>query len=283
MATAIVGRPAHRRQGSDVTSAPLPALGAATSTVTLDGRLLEIPDVQQRGRLQKDDDLRPMKAQPKGAVARPPPIARAPPDKAPMTPPRVSGVSLAPLPNLEHHNGGSGNGGDKSPGATSGATKLQRRPSLTSHIALGGKAPPPPAAVTAAAGGCGGAATAAGGCGVGAGCGAGAHGSQSHGQLIAEGRSMRTRDPWIVAYMDINGDDEVDDDSLCVTPPPRLNIQSLARSDTHGAFGPLTPCPLSPSILTVCGQPGHDDQFAFNSSLELFDMRTCQSPKLPPV
>ncbi|GIL61324.1 hypothetical protein Vafri_15799 [Volvox africanus] len=278
--TTAVARPAHRRQGSDITAGPLPILGATTSTVTLDGRLLEIQDSQQRGR--RDDEGRgPNRMQgPKGAVARPPPLARAPADKAPMTPPRVSGISLAPLPNLEHHSCS----GEKSPGAAT-AVKIQRRPSIT-HGVLGGKAPPHPAAIIAAGGGIIGAvgavpAAACGGCG---GNGILAAGGGTHGQhqLFAEGRSIVRNvmlDPWIAAYMDIHG---ADDESVCATPP-RLNMQSLVRADAHGAFGPLSPCPLSPSILTVCGQPGHDDHFAFNDSMDLMDMRTCQSPKLPPV
>ncbi|GIL79143.1 hypothetical protein Vretimale_16681 [Volvox reticuliferus] len=278
--TTTVARPAHRKQGSDITAGPLPVLGAATSTVTLDGRLLEIQDVQQRGR--RDDEGRGSNRVQgsKGAVARPPPLARAPADKAPMTPPRVSGISLAPLPNLEHHSCS----GEKSPGAST-TVKIQRRPSIT-HGVLGGKAPPHPAAIVTAGGvvlsaaGTLPAATCV-GCG-GGGISAAAGGTHGPHQFIAEGRSIVRSvmlDPWITAYMDING---ADDESVCATPP-RLNMQSLARADTHGAFGPLSPCPLSPSILTVCGQPGHDDRFAFNDSLDLMDMRTCQSPKLPPV
>ncbi|EFJ40704.1 hypothetical protein VOLCADRAFT_108033 [Volvox carteri f. nagariensis] len=219
--------------------------------------------------------------------ARPPPLPRTLSDRAPMTPPRISGVSLAPLPNLEHHHHHSFSG-EKSPGASGAPKPLQRRPSLT-HGVLGGKALPPHAALGAACGHACVAAAPAPAATVGASV---AHGAASFScgggigtssQLIAEGRSIArsvTIDPWIVAYMDINGTDA---DSVCATPPPRLNMQSLARSDSNGAFGPLSPWPLSPSILTVCGQLGVDDHFADNGSLELVDMRTCQSPKLPPV
>jgi hypothetical protein len=212
---------------------------------------------------------------PRPQQARPPPHARATHDKPPMTPPRVSGVSLAPVPNLEHHI--SNCGGEKSPGAH----KLQRRPSLSTHMALGGKAPPPPQSVVASTcgGGAGGAAVVAGGCGGGA-----ASGVHDKHQLIAEGRRIARNvsvDPWVTAYLDINGTDA---DSVCATPRPRLNMQSFARTDlVNGAFGPLSPCPLSPSILTLCGHPGHDDQFAISGALDLVDMRTCQSPSLPPV
>ncbi|KXZ50148.1 hypothetical protein GPECTOR_17g784 [Gonium pectorale] len=69
---------------------------------------------------------------------------------------------------------------------------------------------------------------------------------------------------------------------MCASPP-RIHLSNItARADTHGAFGPLTPCPLSPSILTLCGQPGVDDQFqTYGVDEPLVDMRVCQSPKLP--
>ncbi|KAG2492854.1 hypothetical protein HYH03_009008 [Edaphochlamys debaryana] len=108
--------------------------------------------------------------------------------------------------------------------------------------------------------------------------------------LIAEGRGIGQRglvietpvpelDPRIAAYHEINGDM----DSVCSTPPA-LSMNWLTRGEDHGALGPLTPHPLSPSILTLCGRPGLDDQFAFADPLGprgLVDMRECESPRLP--
>lgn len=64
MTTAVV-RPAHRRQTLDVTAMPPALLGGVTSTVTLDGRLLN--DSQQRGR-KEEDGRGPTRHQVKGAV-----------------------------------------------------------------------------------------------------------------------------------------------------------------------------------------------------------------------
>lgn len=105
-------------------------------------------------------------------------------------------------------------------------------------------------------------------------------------------------DPRITAFRDINGS-LGGADSFCSTPPA-LSISVLTRPDTadEGPLGPLTPCPLSPSILTLCA-PGGQDNFQFatapvgkepkagkawgaGSVAEgLVDMRLCDSPRLP--
>ncbi|GFR49661.1 hypothetical protein Agub_g11804 [Astrephomene gubernaculifera] len=280
MAAAVVR---HRRQASDGASGPPPLAGAATATVTLDGRLLEALD-GQRGRQQKEDDGRsPVRVQGKACAARPCHLGRAhEKSMAPLTPPRVSGVSLAPL---DYHCAAERAAAvaQQAPGKPPG------RPSLA-HIVLGGKAPPQPAApaVVAAAlnaGACGAAAAAL---GAGGACGAAAAGAAGGPQLlIAEGRSIQRSsasclDPRVAAYQEIYGDGN---DSVCTTPP-NLRLECLMRSQACGALGPLTPYPLTPSILTLCGELGLEDEFEVigaSSAAELVDMRTCMSPKLPPL
>ncbi|PNH11179.1 hypothetical protein TSOC_002021 [Tetrabaena socialis] len=262
MATMKLG---HRRNGSG--DGPTVFVTQGQNVLTLDGSMLEgLKDGVQRGLKEEHQH-----GQPKGKQSRPAPLNRAPAsDKVPMTPPRVAGISLAPLPD-DH---------------SAAPPKAQGRPSQPS-IPLGGKAPH---ASTGAA--CGGAAAANGG-----GSGAPGGGLAGTQQLIAEGRSIQRGvplDPRIAAYNDINGHDrDRDSDSLCSTPPA-LSMQMLTRPEGNGAFGPLSPCPMSPSILTLCGQPGVDDQFEFappvggggsmwdgSSTAELLDMRMCQSPRLP--
>ena len=56
-------------------------------------------------------------------------------------------------------------------------------------------------------------------------------------------------DPNLAHYREINGDDS---SSMCGTPPA-INLEVLAREfDRDHPLGPLSPNPLSPSILTIC-------------------------------
>lgn len=76
-------------------------------------------------------------------------------------------------------------------------------------------------------------------------------------QLFAEGKSIHKGGPpgmnaevnamWLM-YREIN-----DADSLCATPPLLSLDLTRMSNDFNGPLGPLTPHPLSPSILTVCG------------------------------
>lgn len=87
-------------------------------------------------------------------------------------------------------------------------------------------------------------------------------------QLIAEGKSLQTcskataasavkQAMWLM-YHEIN-----DTDSLCTTPPLSIDFARGSVDECDG-LGPLAPIPLSPSILTVCGRldgltPGEGD------------------------
>ena len=78
--------------------------------------------------------------------------------------------------------------------------------------------------------------------------------------------------------------------------PPSINISALAREfDACMPLGPLSPAPLSPSILTLCsnglqafggggGDGGaggsHHTDLWMNSYSNLPDMRECSSPLL---
>ncbi|KAG2443319.1 hypothetical protein HYH02_009386 [Chlamydomonas schloesseri] len=225
---------------------------------------------------------------------RPAQLGRAAPaDKPPMTPPRVSGISLAPAPHdADHHSHGPS--AVSASGAAGHSGKIGGRISQT-QLSIGGKAPPHPANNSLS-----GALSVGGGVAAGAGAGntgsgaaaaaAGAGGAGSAAPLIAEGRSIQRGtaaglqlDPRLVVFHEINGGGAGDSDSVCSTPV--LNVRQLTRHDGDGAFGPLTPHPLSPSILTLCAQPGLDDQFEFGgvarATGELVDMRLCDSPRLP--
>ncbi|KAG2443366.1 hypothetical protein HXX76_001727 [Chlamydomonas incerta] len=202
-----------------------------------------------------------------------------------MTPPRVSGISLAPAPfDADHHHG-------HGPAAAAAALhgKVGGRPSQT-QLNIGGKAPPQPTSISlsGAAGPSGPSSAGMGAGAAGAGSSGAAAAAGGAAPLIAEGRSIQRGtaaglhlDPRLVAFHEINGGG--DSDSVCSTPV--LNVQQLTRHDGDGAFGPLTPHPLSPSILTLCAQPGLDDQFEFGgvakATGELCDMRLCDSPRLP--
>jgi hypothetical protein len=68
-----------------------------------------------------------------------------------------------------------------------------------------------------------------------------------------------------------------DSDSLCSTPPP-VSQEALLRGSSafNPAFGPLTPKPLSPSLLCTSGA-----DWAAWADVPLPDMRECMSPQLP--
>ncbi|PNW74260.1 hypothetical protein CHLRE_13g591650v5 [Chlamydomonas reinhardtii] len=199
-----------------------------------------------------------------------------------MTPPRVSGISLAPAPfDADHHHGAAA--------AVAAHSKVAGgRPSQT-QLNIGGKVPPHPNRISLS-GAVGGPSCAGVGGGAGAAGSSGPAASASGAApLIAEGRSIQRGaatglqlDPRLVAFHEINGGGG-DSDSVCSTPV--LSVHQLTRHEGDGAFGPLTPHPLSPSILTLCAQPGLDDQFEFGgvarATGELLDMRICDSPRLP--
>ncbi len=250
-----------------------------------------------------------------------------------MTPPRVAGFSLAPAPDPDHALAagpvGAGLGGGQAGAAGSGVTGpgergrvLHGRAGSQSHMFVGvagGKGP----------GGEHGAK------GQGAGAGNGAPAAVAN--LVAEGRGIpryspaplplpglrvsgtgdpevqgtggdeydeatydqeRLEDPRITAFRDING--SLGGADSCCSTPPALSINVLTRPDTadEGPLGPLTPCPLSPSILTLCA-PGGEDNFQFGAppvgkgaksgkawgagsvAEGLMDMRLCDSLRLP--
>lgn len=120
-------------------------------------------------------------------------------------------------------------------------------------------------------------------------------------RLMATGRSVGHQrpaplNPNMLLYHEINGVAE----SLCGTPPA-LSLEDVAKgfdSRCYGPLGPLAPAPLSPSILTLCGElesfepqsPGEggwgggmvrnrgDRSGLWGSFGTLPDMRQCESP-----
>lgn len=252
---------------------------AGPSQVLFDGRLLDTGAVdgaqQHRRVLPKEEHTLPSSTS--RSICKPRGPNHRPSDqRPPLTPPRVAGVSLAPVPDPEHQlpPAASPEAPAKAPAPASDRVKPSGRPSL-SHLAQNNAAK---AAAAAAAAGEG-------------------PSSCKATQLVAEGKGIQRAtvpvDPRIAYYHEINGDS----DSTCSTPPI-LALSIMNRPDGSGPFGPLTPAPLSPSILTLCGgmegmgpfQPfrpvddeGEDPGPLWDQYDDIPDMRLaeCVSPTLP--
>lgn len=198
-------------------------------------------------------------------------------EQPPMTPPRISGVSLAPLPGPDCL------AAAVAPEVASDALSNQRRGpqpktlDMTQDGTAAGSIPKPvrrPPAIRVAALNSGPQPTLSFGThaapraapdAAGAAARGDAQGPQGKApempQLVAEGRAVASimrhtycppdspdsTDANIANYREIN-----DADSLCGTPP--ISLQSLRKDfDRNLPLGPLTHSPLSPSMLTLCG------------------------------
>mmetsp|Transcript_24270 Transcript_24270/g.53057 ORF Transcript_24270/g.53057 Transcript_24270/m.53057 type:complete len:308 (-) Transcript_24270:1150-2073(-) len=271
-----------------------------------DGRLLE-PGQETSAQLRRNSTVREIEHS-NTTVIRGPKLANAAragahgrADAHPMTPPRVSGISLAPIPDTDC--------GSDIPAVSS------QRPSQTHitsnlgphpHAAApdGGGAgrgqKRPPMLKIPGAGGLPGGLVAPGAYGPHAPDAAAGKQQAEVPQLMAEGKGLvrshaprassngSAANPYLLYYQEIN-----ETDSLCGTPPA-ISVEAVTREfDGKGPLGPLTPAPLSPSILTICGGL---EAFEFDrgsatsasgclwspdTSCRLPDMRQCESPQIP--
>jgi len=205
----------------------VPASGPAH--ILFDGRLLDVSTEATGRNYNKIEEhfLLPSKTF-KPQVART--LVRPIGDKPPLTPPRVSGVSCAPVPDSEMFE----------------IAKLQQKGTTFLNQRSHGIVNKPDAAGKIISGQTNNVGN------------NGHNGTEvrqgGYESIIAEGKSFQKTnssfpylDPRIAIYNEIN-----EADSLCGTPAPfRFNEMSESL-DSSGPLGPISAAPLSPSLLTLC-------------------------------
>uniref|UniRef100_A0A7S0RUY5 Uncharacterized protein n=1 Tax=Chlamydomonas leiostraca TaxID=1034604 RepID=A0A7S0RUY5_9CHLO len=104
----------------------------------------------------------------------------------------------------------------------------------------------------------------------------------AHDRAASDGGAPQSRGPSLSLnlanlslYAEINGIN--DQDSICGTPPalPMDTIARVGEFDFRGPLGPLSPTPLSPSVLTVT--KGNFNMFSPNTENDLWG----HNPNLP--
>eukprot|EP00798_Chlamydomonas_sp_ICE-L_P018569 gene18569-25078_t len=140
---------------------------------------------------------------------------------------------------------------------------------------------------------------------------AGADGQKAGLNLWAQGKALQRAQAAKAASAGSHDEDnpnmnyyhEINDNYSPCTTPPGLSMDAVTRCDRLlGPLGPISPTPLSPSILTICGElgqfdlahasplgPSEDDTSksqraaspAWGSFGDLPDMRKCESPQIP--